>query len=281
MTATEINNLVQKLKSLITLPIVFQDVEAELLDAKTVNHDALWESKTHHHPWFEFNYISDGKLYTTIGDTEFCAEAGSSFLIPPGFPHSHTHYGSDFDTGFCLRWKISRASEKNIYYEKFCRTLQIPHYCGFDANIGILANCNTHIEAQLAFINWLIYLCEMRNKNDSKLPERENGIANQVIMYLNEYYDRAITVQDVASSLNMSYRSLSRNFKKETGITVIEKLNEIRIAAAKNLLISTNLPINEIAVKVGYANEYYFSNTFRQYSAATPSAFRKNNKQSK
>ena len=60
--------------------------------------------------------------------------------------------------------------------------------------------------------------------------------------------------------------------------TVIEKLNEIRIAAAKNLLISTDLPISEIATHVGFANEYYFSNTFKQYSAATPSGFRKNNK---
>ena len=278
MTQAELNGIVQKLKSLITVPIIFQDTEIELLDATTVNHDALWESKTHHHPWFEFNYISDGSLYTTIAGNEFCAEAESSFLIPPGYAHSHTHYGKGYDTGICLRWKIDRASKNDVCFEKLNRTFRQPHFHSFNSNIELLMQGETHLQTQLSFVNWLLHVCEMWNSESTSLPVHKNSVSGQVIMYLNEYYSKVITVQDIASSLNMSYRSLSRNFKKETGITVIEKLNEIRIAAAKNLLISTDLPISEIATHVGFANEYYFSNTFKQYSAATPSGFRKNNK---
>ena len=153
-----------------------------------------------------------------------------------------------------------------------------PHFHSFNSNIELLMQGETHLQTQLSFVNWLLHVCEMWNSESTSLPVHKNSVSGQVIMYLNEYYSKVITVQDIASSLNMSYRSLSRNFKKETGITVIEKLNEIRIAAAKNLLISTDLPISEIATHVGFANEYYFSNTFKQYSAATPSGFRKNNK---
>ncbi|MDP4118883.1 MAG: AraC family transcriptional regulator [Bacillota bacterium] len=279
MTVQEMNAIVQRLKPLIMSPVVFQDVSVELLDIKSVNHDKRWECPEHHHPWFEFNYVHDGELFTTMNNTEFSVKSGQSFLIPPGCSHSHTHHKKNHDIGICLRWKIQRAPNKNCYYEKIFSALYTPRAFSFDASLDILCGGTTYVQTQLSFIGWMINMCEMWNKGEStNISVQENYISNQAIMYLQEYYNHPITVQNIATSLNISYRNLSRNFKKETGITIIEKLNEIRIAEAKRLLISTNLPIYEIALMVGFENEYYFSNTFHQYAASTPSGFRKNNR---
>ena len=278
MTQIELNNIVQRLKSLIMVPIIFQDMSAELLDVKHVNHDSSWESPRHHHPWFEFNYIHDGMLYTTLGDTEFVAKSGQAFLIPPGCTHSHTHYKQSHDIGICLRWKLQHAPGSPVCYENCSSALSVPRTGAFSANMELLLEGDSYIDVQLSFVKWIINLFEKWSQDFPEFPTHENKVSNQVTMYLQEYYNQPINVENIAASLNMSYRNLSRNFKSETGITIIEKLNEIRIAEAKKLLISTNLPIYEIAALVGFENEYYFSNSFRRYAATTPSSFRKNNR---
>ena len=75
-------------------------------------------------------------------------------------------------------------------------------------------------------------------------------------------------------------RIFARIFKKETGKTLSDELNEIRIQHAKKLLASTALSINEISKMIGYENECYFSAVFKRYTDTTPSEFRKNQKHS-
>ncbi len=278
MTTNEMIKLIDKLKSLIMHPIHFQDISVELLDARYVNHDSSWESPLHHHPWYEFNYVLDGELTTLLSGKEFLIKSGESSLIPPGCAHSHPNHGKTHEIGMCLRWKIHPISGQYNYYEAFSALMSTPRSFSFNANIDMLLQGNTFIKTQLCFMDWMINLCGLWDEKPEDFPVHENYISNQVIMYLQEYFRGPIGVQEIAASLNISYRNLSRNFKKETGITIIEKLNEIRIAEAKKLLISTNLPINKIALMVGFENEYYFSNTFRQYASYAPSKFRKDNK---
>jgi transcriptional regulator GlxA family with amidase domain len=67
---------------------------------------------------------------------------------------------------------------------------------------------------------------------------------------------------------------LARIFKHITGVTIVEKLNDIRINEAKKLLKETDRTIREIARGVGFQNEYYFTTMFSQNSYITPSKFR-------
>lgn len=94
-------------------------------------------------------------------------------------------------------------------------------------------------------------------------------------MYLNEYYQTKISEQELAEALNVSYRSMARKFKAETGLTVSEKLAEIRLNHAKRSLLSTRLPLYDIAVSCGYDNEFYFSKKFKQKEKLTPSEYRR------
>ncbi len=81
-------------------------------------------------------------------------------------------------------------------------------------------------------------------------------------------------VQDIASAMNTSYRTLIRRFRAETGMSISDKLTEIRLDRAKQLLISTKLPIYEIAAQCGYENEYYFSGIFKKKLHCPPGVYR-------
>lgn len=68
---------------------------------------------------------------------------------------------------------------------------------------------------------------------------------------------------------------LNRIFKKQTGQTIFAYLTKVRIAKAKMLLTSGNLPICTIARQVGYEDIYYFSNVFKKQTGYSPTRYRK------
>lgn len=74
--------------------------------------------------------------------------------------------------------------------------------------------------------------------------------------------------------LNADY--LARLFKKEVGMSIGAYLHECRIQEAKKLLLQAELPINEVAQRVGYDNFSYFSYLFRKRTGVSPNEYRKN-----
>lgn len=93
--------------------------------------------------------------------------------------------------------------------------------------------------------------------------------------YINEHYDRSLTLQEIADSLFVNRHSLSIAFKEIVGTTFKEYLILFRIAEAKKLLITTDLPVTEISMQVGYVNVNNFVKVFREREGITPLQYRK------
>ena len=79
---------------------------------------------------------------------------------------------------------------------------------------------------------------------------------------------------ELASELCLSRTQLNRKIKAVTGYTTTEYIQQIRISMAKHLLMKTDYPIGEIAVKCGIDDVAYFSALFRKCVGKTPSAYR-------
>lgn len=275
------------LQELIMQPIIFNDLSITLLDALSALHDKDWSVEVHRHPWFEFNYVSEGSLYTTLKGSEFLTVVGQVYIIPPGTFHSHRHCNHEGDNGFCLRWQLEKVetSEASIKLpdcaSDIIKVVSAIRPYGIEMHADQLVErmngVKTLYSKQSVFIQWLISLYEFWNGKDSEKSygnDHEKVLVQQAILYLSEYYTNHLNVQDVAISLNISYRHLTRIFKNITGVTIIEKLNDIRINEAKKLLKETDKPIREIARSVGFDNEYYFTTIFSHHSFITPSKFR-------
>jgi AraC-like DNA-binding protein len=88
-------------------------------------------------------------------------------------------------------------------------------------------------------------------------------------------YQRILTNDDLAALAQVSVGHFTREFKRVFGVTPGIYLQQCRTAAARNLLATTRLSCREIAARVGYADEYYFSRVFRQVTGSSPSAYRR------
>ena len=88
------------------------------------------------------------------------------------------------------------------------------------------------------------------------------------------YSDSGLSLNEVASQVNLSPNHFSMVFSNETQTTFIEFLTKTRIENAKKLLADTDLKLSIIANHVGYNEPQYFSYIFKKYNNQTPSAYR-------
>ena len=92
--------------------------------------------------------------------------------------------------------------------------------------------------------------------------------------YLREYYYAEITVNKAAKMVNLSPNHFCKIFKNVTGKTLIEYIQLLRINEAEKMLTETNLPITEIAEKVGFGSITYFGRVFKKIKNISPSVRR-------
>lgn len=90
----------------------------------------------------------------------------------------------------------------------------------------------------------------------------------------NHYKDEDISLNVVASCVNISPNHFSTIFSQEMGITFVEYLTKVRMEAAKELLLQTDLRTSEIGYQVGYKDPHYFSYIFKKTHGITPKVFR-------
>lgn len=118
-------------------------------------------------------------------------------------------------------------------------------------------------------------LNEKQKKEDSNTKSLQ--LANEILQYLQENYcDPNLSQSLVADQFNISIYTLSRLFKNQFGIGFAEFISSKRIESAKQLLLTTNAPIGEIAKSVGIPNLNYFSRLFKATQGISPTQFRNN-----
>lgn len=109
------------------------------------------------------------------------------------------------------------------------------------------------------------------------INEQKNAddIISQVKAYVDQYYYEKITLEQIAKRYHYNYQYLSSYFSNKMKLTFNEYLNIVRINKAKELLLDSHLSYQEIAQQVGYADQSYFSKTFKKYTGTTPAKFKK------
>lgn len=109
----------------------------------------------------------------------------------------------------------------------------------------------------------------------SALDVEEPDITAQVEKHIENHYSNcSLTVQEIASDLGFTNTYLCTAYKKGCGKTINQRLTEIRISHAKELLLETDQKLYEVARAVGYADGKYFVKLFTQKTGLTPRQYR-------
>jgi AraC-like DNA-binding protein len=132
------------------------------------------------------------------------------------------------------------------------------------------------IKWRLERLFFVLYRDVFRRKELPK-EQKQDAINNirLVIDYIQENYQRLLTIQELAGLLHLSEPYFMRFFKKHTGMTCVDYMNDYRMERAVELLQTTNLSIMEISMQVGMHNISYFNRLFKKKYQMTPKEYRK------
>ena len=94
-----------------------------------------------------------------------------------------------------------------------------------------------------------------------------------IIHYMHQNLNKKITLPELAGLVSLSPFYLSKIFKDSTGYTIIEYFNKLKIDKSKELLFEGNKKVKDVALELGYVDEFYFSRMFKKYEGINPSEF--------
>ena len=102
---------------------------------------------------------------------------------------------------------------------------------------------------------------------------------NTLVEYITLHPEKNLTQAQMCEMVSISGSTLRRIFKKETGKTIFEFVNDHKMQYAAHLLVTTMEPISEISYQLGYESPSYFSKQFRENFGVSPQAYRQNSKE--
>ena len=132
------------------------------------------------------------------------------------------------------------------------------------------------LEAEL-LVDEIIYIINADLTHAAYLhAKRTNEVTHKVIDYMEKNLSKKITLDELAKVSNFEKSYFVRFFRKETGTTPFKMLSKMRLERASDLVVSTDMKINEIAEKLGYNTLSFFISEYKKRFGLTPSAHRSN-----
>lgn len=237
---------------------------------------------SHVHPSYMFIItFSSGSLMikpnVEIEDTHYLAAALSPEIPHEDFDDSQIHY-------YCImihkeyfeeQYRMYTEEKPEFSWKQFavCHDiLKTLNTFAFEYSKK-MQNSDITLSAQATIItHWLIR--SLIGENYDMRAISSNYAVARAEHYIEQHFSENITVNQLAGLGNLSVSSFNRIFKKETKLTPIEYLIEIRIDKSKKLLRRKEIPITEIAMRCGFSSSSHFSASFSRVNHISPTEYR-------
>jgi len=235
---------------------------------------------------------SDGG-YFIVKNNIFPIKPGSIFLInameihysnpsdPNAYNRSKLIVSTEFFKTICQTCGLSDFADKNIFQcGGTCYNPPIETARNIDSffreaasNFHSPDSTSTQVNVVLAIISILSNL----TSSESKQPiEDTKHTINLLAKYVNEHNNdwECLSLDNICDTLHISSSRASHLFKELMGKTIIQYKNELRIAEAKKLLLSTNLKMFEISDMLAFQHCTIFCKYFKNMVGCTPKQYR-------
>lgn len=247
----------------------------------------------HFHPECEIVYVETEEGIRHVGEHLSRYEGSDLILIGPNIPHLNFDYG------------VTKACEQVVvqFLEGLIseRIATMPEFSSIGALLikarqGIVFKGETKMKAALllkelpslgAFdrmlhlfriLHLLSHSQEFVLLNASPIvdsrEERDMSRLQMVYRFLEEHYTRRIDIQEVAKSVHLSTPAFCRFFKKQSGITFTQFVNQFRVSRSRKLLLQQKT-VTEACYASGFDNLSYYNRIFKKITGENPSHFRK------
>lgn len=253
------------------LPLNFKIFWLEAVDLMQINNYITKD--VHKHSFLEVHFVFSGKVEYWRENETFEANCGQAFIIPANENHKFISCSEDVvKIAIAFFCNVAIAEKENVF--EFQKEIadsfsKIFAFCGEDnAFTPSLVLCEAVKILYSVFKNLSIPLPKSSNiRHDPRFLVAKSFIENNI--------DKRITISQIANECCLSQKQLNRIFTKETGSSVSDYLNSVKIKTAKKWLCEKELSVKEIGYTIGFENESSFIPFFKKHCNDTPGNYRK------
>lgn len=256
------------------------------------------ERQFHDHKFSEIALVLHGSATHLTGEGNAGITAGDILVIHPGVRHAYDHTGD--------------MELVNIVYDQ--KRLSLPLLDGYslplfrrffpadgsasgadcrepmtrlgEAETAEVFGMIRHLEEELRsfkpgnFFLSLALFMEItawlgRHDANMKASHESRFLCGEAIAHMHRNLSRQVAVDELVAISKMSRRNFFRHFKNATGCSPIDYMMRIRLYRATEMLVGTNLPVNEIALDCGFYDSNYFCRMFRRATGESPGGYRR------
>lgn len=247
----------------------------------------------HWHDEVEIIYIKKGTITIYIGEDAFPAVAGDLFFVNTGELHfmesddmGVEYYTLLFPLSF-LSFQIEDALEQDVFMPLRQKKLLLPvQLKKFEAEKKItniireIINVNDEKEVgyQLRTRILLLEVMEAILKENGFMQAsfaNATGMQRDLLAYIQMHFTEKITLAMLAGEFHLSEKYISWYFKQHFSISFMQYVSHLRMMKAKDLLLTTDQPITEVALSCGYPSVNLFIRSFKEIHGVTPLQYRK------
>ncbi|HCR9758863.1 TPA: helix-turn-helix transcriptional regulator [Citrobacter koseri] len=276
-----------------------EHLELIALNDAIASFSRLFANSVRYHHWhqcLEVLYVEEGFGVVIVDHQQYTMRPGRLFFFPPFTLHkimvdeqAQDHYRRTIihlDQHAVL--KVLRDFPLNQ------QRLQSLTVRGGEARVFDVADIHPHVDflfsryekmAALKPLNaeqiscLLLSLFSLLPEDNVNMTEIGTGIASQVMFWLDENYTRKFSLSDLAEESGKSKSYISRRFHFETGESILNYLNTLRLRKACEALLHSEESVREIARQVGFSDVTYFISAFGKGIGETPLQYRKRHRQ--
>lgn len=247
----------------------------------------------HFHPEYEIVYISKGGGKRHIGNHISYYEEGDLIFLGPNLPHlgfTEGHFDDQFEIVVQMREDflgkdfllVPEMRDIHYLFERSRKGIifsgGIKQWAGeklrslirkdpFERMVGLLTVLQALAQTEEAtLLNADGFAFEVNAQHASRVQE--------VYEYVGQNFQQELSLETIARRVNMTEPAFCRFFKRLTGKTFTQFVNEVRIAHASRLLADEFRSISDVSYESGFNNLSHFNKQFRLVTGTSPREFR-------
>lgn len=139
-----------------------------------------------------------------------------------------------------------------------------------DDSYTIMSNASTSMYNMLKWLSYYINFVV----DSEKAVNKKNMVVEQAKTFIDTHFSEKITQNEIAKAVYLTPGHLSKVFKRQTGVSLNQYINDRRMSMAKELLANSDIDINEVASRSGFGSSSYFITYFRKNTGKTPKEYR-------
>lgn len=226
-----------------------------------------------------FIFCMEGSGTIIVKDKKYTLRENQAFCIPCF--QGHSYYAHDEDP-WSILWVHFKGEDTRYFPLTKCQVRSFSSQDTADRMHFLFVSLFQALDDHYTLGNFIylsqtlsLILAEAYDREQGQSVLEQNKHVTDVVRYMYRHLEENLTLEQIGEEFSLSRSYLNAIFQKHTQHSPMDFFIHLKMKRSCRLLRTTDLPVYEVAQKMGYADPYYFSRIFKKIVGISPRQYRK------